>query len=101
MVRGGRDEAPEPRSDVSFRLDHKRGNFKVATGSRVMQRGALTEGKQKNKLAQKEFRFIKTTIMIRGGIYPLSFASISALHCSKRRVISRWPFATEECSAVH
>ena len=27
-----------------------------------MQWGVLTEGKQKNELAQKEFRFIKTTI---------------------------------------
>ena len=57
--------------DVSFRLDQKTGNFKVATGSRVMQRGALTEGKQKNKLAQKEFRFIKTTIMIRAAAITL------------------------------
>ena len=60
MVRGGRAEAPVPRSDVGFRLDQKTGNFKAAMGSRVMQWGILTEGKQKNKLAQKEFRFIKT-----------------------------------------
>jgi hypothetical protein len=32
-----------------------------------MQWGALTEGKQKIELAQKEFRFIKTIIIIRGG----------------------------------
>jgi hypothetical protein len=44
-----------------------------------MQWGFLTEGKQKNELAQKEFRFIKTIIIIRGGNYPLFFASISAL----------------------
>jgi hypothetical protein len=91
MVRGGRAEAP-PRSDVSFRLDQKTGNFKVAKLSRVMQWSVLTEGKQKNELAQKEFRFIKTTItIIRGGNYPVVFASISALHCSKRRQTSRWP----------
>ena len=99
MVRGGRAEAPVPRSDVSFRLDQKTGNFKVAMVSRVMQWSALTEGKQKNKLAQKEFRFIKSIIIIiiiiREGNYPLSFASISALHCSKRRVISRWPREAE------
>ena len=59
MVRGGRAEAHAPRSDVSFRLDQKTGNFKVAKNSRGMQWGALTEGKQKNELAQKEFRFIK------------------------------------------
>ena len=58
MVRGGRAEAP-PRSDVSFRLDQKTGNFKVAMGSRPMQWGALTEGKQTNELAQTLFRFIK------------------------------------------
>ena len=29
-----------------------------------MQWGPLTEGKQKNELAQKEFRFIKTMIII-------------------------------------
>ncbi len=101
MVRGGRAEAPGPRSDVSFRLDQKTGNFKVATVSRVMQWGVLTEGKQKNELAQIEFRFIKTIKMIiRGGNYMSSFASISALHCSKRRAISRWPWPTERCSGV-
>ena len=63
MVRGGRAEAPVPRSDVSFRLDQKTGNFKVAMVSRLMQWGGLTEEKQKNQLSQKEFRFIKTIIM--------------------------------------
>ena len=101
MVRGGRAEAPLPRSDVSFRLDQKTGNFKVAIHSRVMQWSALTEGKQKNELAQKEFRFIKTIIIIRGGNYPLFFASISALHCSKRRVTSRWPLIAEHISGVY
>jgi hypothetical protein len=100
MVRGGRAEAHGSRSDVSFRLDQKTGNFKAATGSRPMQWGALSEGKQKDELAQKEFRFIKTMIIIRGGNYLLVFASISALHCSKRRQISRWPLRAEECSGV-
>jgi hypothetical protein len=89
MVRGGRAEAPVPSSDVSFRLDQKTGNVKVAIGSRAMQRSASTEEKQKNELAQKEFRFIKTIIKIRGGNYKMFFASISALHCSKRRQTSR------------
>ena len=90
MVRGGRAEAPGPRSDVSFRLDQKTGKFKVAIPSRLMKWGPLTEGKQKNELAQKEFRFIKTIITTkRGGNYPMAFASISALHCSKRRQTSR------------
>jgi hypothetical protein len=91
MVRGGRAEAPVPRSDVSFRLDQKTANFKVAFVSRQMQWSVLTEGKQKNELAQKEFRFIKTIIIIRGDNYLQFFASISALHCSKRRQTSRWP----------
>jgi hypothetical protein len=91
MVRGGRAEAPVHRSDVSFRLDQKTGNFKAAMESRVMQWSFLTEGKQKIELAQKEFRFIKTITIIRGGNYLQSFASISALHCSKRRVTSRRP----------
>ena len=69
MVRGGRAEAPVPRSDVSFRLDQKTGNFKAAIVSRPMQWGPLTAGKQKNELAQKEFRFIKTIIIIKGGNY--------------------------------
>ena len=69
MVRGGRAEAPVPRSDVSFRLDQKTGNFKVATDSREMQWSALTEGKQKSQLAQTEFRSIKTIIVISGGNY--------------------------------
>ena len=63
MVRGGRAEAPVPRSDVSFRLDQKTGNFKAAIGSRVMQWSALTEEKQKNQLSQPDFHFIKTIIM--------------------------------------
>jgi hypothetical protein len=63
MVRGGRAEAPVPRSDVSIRLDQKTGNFKMAIESRFMQWGLLTEEKQKNQLSQKEFRFIKTIIM--------------------------------------
>ncbi len=67
MVRGGRAEAPGPRSDVGFRLDQKTGNFKAVTGSRVMQWSELTEEKKKNELAQKEFRFIQTIIIIRGG----------------------------------
>jgi hypothetical protein len=69
-----------------------------------MQWGELTEGKQKNELAQKEFRFINTIIIIiiiRGGNYPMSFASISALHCSKRRQTSRWPLEADQCSGVH
>jgi hypothetical protein len=64
MVRKGRAEAPVLRSDVSFRLDQKTANFKVAIESSQMQRSAKTERKQKNELAQTEFRFIKTTIMI-------------------------------------
>ena len=80
------------RLHISVALQQKTANFKVAPHSRVMQWSALTEGKQKNELAQTEFRFIKTIIVIiRGGNYLLLFASISALHCSKRRVISRWP----------
>ena len=103
MVRGGRAAAPAPRSEVSFRLDQKTGNFKVAMHSRPMQGSVLTEGKQKNELAQTQFRFIKTItiIIIRGGNYKLSFASTSALHCSKRRVISRWSFKAETCNGVH
>jgi hypothetical protein len=62
MVRGRRAEAPGLRSDVSFRLDQKTGNFKAAIGSRAMQWSVLAE-KQKNQLAQAELRFIKT-IMI-------------------------------------
>jgi hypothetical protein len=92
MVRGGRAEAPVPSSDVSFRLDQKTDNFKAATESRPMQWSALTEGKQKNELAQTKFCFIKTITIIRGGNYPLLFASISGLHCNKRRVISKWPY---------
>ena len=101
MVRGGRAEAPVPRSDVSVRLDQKTGNFKVAGVSREMQWSVLTEGKKKNELAQTEFRFIKTIIVIiRGGNYLSVFAPISALHCSKRRVTSRWPCEAERCSGV-
>jgi hypothetical protein len=91
MVRGGRAEALGPRSDVSFRLDQKTDNFKVTMPSREMQWSLLPEGRQKNELAQTEFRFIETIIIIKGGNYLPFFASISALHCSKRRVTSRRP----------
>jgi hypothetical protein len=36
----------------------------VAIASRAMQRSLLPEEKQKNELAQKEFRFIKAIIII-------------------------------------
>ncbi len=101
MVRGGRAEAPVPRSDVSFRLDQKTANFKAAFESRLMQWSGLTEEKQKIQLAQTEFRFIKTKIIIREGNDMMSFASTSALHCSKRRVTSRWPLRAESCSGVY
>jgi hypothetical protein len=101
MVRGGRAEAPVPRSDVSFRLDQKTGNFKAAIASRLMQWGQLTEEKHKNELANKtEFRFIKTITKIRRGNYLSFFACTSALHCSKRRQTSKWPPAAEQCSGV-
>ena len=71
MVRGGRAEAPLPHSDVSFRLDQKTANFEVTMVSRPMQWSPLTEEKEKNQLAQTEFRFIKTIIItiiiIKGG----------------------------------
>jgi len=54
MVRGGRAELflATPRSDVSFRLDQKTANFKVAIESRLVQWSDLTEENQKNELAQ-------------------------------------------------
>jgi hypothetical protein len=71
MVRGGRAEAPVHRSDVSFRLDQKTANFKAKafSESRAMQWSPSTEEKQKNQLAQTEFRFIKTIMMMMGGNY--------------------------------
>ncbi len=39
----------------------------------------MTEERQKNEIAQTEFRFIKTITIIRGGNYVMSSASISAL----------------------
>jgi hypothetical protein len=101
MAREERAKAPVPRSDVSFRLDQKTGNFKGAKHGSLMQWSGSTEGKQKNELAQTEYRFIKTIIIIRGGNYPIAFAFTSALHCSKRRQISRWPWRAELCSGVH
>ena len=94
------------RVHISIALQQKTANFKVALPSREIQWSVLTEEKQTNQLAQKEFRFIKTIktiiiIIIRGGNYLLLFASISALHCSKRRVTSRWPSKADQCSGVH
>jgi hypothetical protein len=105
MVRGERAEAPGPRSDVSFRLDQKTGNFKVAVDSRAMQWSAVTEGKQKNQLAQTEFHFIKTITIIMGG----QLLAVLRLHISvvlqqktanfKAAIASRvlqWSVLTEE-----
>ena len=64
MARGGRAGAPGPRSDVSFRLDQKTANFKVALDDRAMQWRFSTEEKQKNELAQNDFCFIKTITII-------------------------------------
>jgi hypothetical protein len=61
---------------------------------------AFTEEKQKNERAQTEFRFINTITIIRGGNYPSATASVSALHCSKRRQTSRWPSPAAITSAV-
>jgi hypothetical protein len=55
MVRGGRAEAPAPRSDVSSRLNQKTANFKAAIPRRTMQWSKLAEEKQKNQFAQTEF----------------------------------------------
>ncbi len=82
------------RLHISVALQQKTGNFKMAMPSRAMQWSALTEEKQANELSQTEFRFITITIMW-GGNYSPSFASTSALHCSKRRATSRWPFSAE------
>jgi hypothetical protein len=46
------------RPHISVALQQKTANFKAAIGSRAIQWSALTEGKQKNELAQKEFRFL-------------------------------------------
>jgi hypothetical protein len=64
--RGGKAEAPGPRSDISFRLDQKTANFKVAIGNRAMQWRVSTEEKQKNELAQNDFCFIKTITITMG-----------------------------------
>ncbi len=54
MVRGGRAESHVPRSDVSFRLDQKTANFKIASASRALQCSfSRPEEKQKHELAQK------------------------------------------------
>ena len=45
---------------ISVALQQKTANFKVAVASRQMQWSFVTEGQQKNELAQKEFHFIKT-----------------------------------------
>ncbi len=104
MVRVERAEALGPRSDVSFRIDQKTGNFKAAILSLAMQWSVLTEENQKNELAQTELRFTKTIITITGGNYPWPIAPImmiSALHCSKRRQTSRRPFSKDRCSGVN
>jgi hypothetical protein len=64
MVRGKRAEALVNCSDITFRLDKKTANFKVASSSRHMQWSLLTEEHHKIELVHTEFRFMKTTITI-------------------------------------
>jgi hypothetical protein len=73
MVRGGRAEAPAPRSDVSFRLYQKTGNFKTAIGNRAMQWSVSTEEKQKNYIAQIQFHLIKTITIMRASVTTYEF----------------------------
>jgi hypothetical protein len=83
------------RLHISVALQQKTANFKVAIANRPMQWSVLTEEKQKNQLARTEFQLIKNNNSKGGGNYPASFASTSALHCSKRRQTSRWPLRAE------
>ena len=54
---------------ISVALQQKTANFNVAVVSRHVQWSDLSEGKQKNKLSQIEFRLLKTIIIIiRGAI---------------------------------
>jgi hypothetical protein len=57
-----------PRLHISVALQQKTANFKVAFGSRMMQWSVVTEEKQKNELAQAQFRCINTQTIIRGAI---------------------------------
>jgi hypothetical protein len=70
----GRQLPDGPSSDVSFRLDQKTGNFKVAFDSRDVQWSSLTEEKQMNQLAQKDLRIIKTIIIIKAGAITSCFS---------------------------
>ena len=60
MVKGVRAEAPGLRCDVSFRLDQKTANVKVAIGSTAMQRSVSTE-KQKNDTCAKRVSLHKNS----------------------------------------
>ena len=103
IINKGRQLLAVRRIHISSGINGITATFQVAFTSTVMQAVKFifkTEGK--NELAQTEFRFIKTIIVIiRGGNYLSFFASISALHCSKRRQISRRPFQADQCSGVY
>jgi hypothetical protein len=49
---------------ISVALQQKAANFKVALASRKMQWSTVAEEKQKNQLAQTEFHFIRTIIIM-------------------------------------
>ncbi len=55
MVRKGRAEALVCRSDVSFRLDQKTGNFKAAFNDGQMQGGEFTEKIKSVNLRKQSF----------------------------------------------
>ncbi len=88
---------PLPRSDVSFRLDQKTANLRVATVSSLNQWSVTTEGKQKKSTCANRVSLQKNNNnhSVRRGRYRSVLASILALHCSKKRQISRWPWPAE------
>jgi hypothetical protein len=77
------------RFNISVALEQKTANFKVANGSSVEQWSVLTEEKEMSQLAKTNWFLKKNNNNKGGGKYSWSFASTSALHCSRRREIFR------------
>ena len=91
-----------PSPHVSFRLDQKTANFKVATESRPNQWSVSTEGKQKKSTCANRVSLQKNNNnnSVRRVNYWKFSASILALHCSKKRQTSSWPRPAAQCKGV-
>ncbi len=89
------------RLHISVALQQQTASFKVAFGSRKMQWSATTEQQRNESTCTYRVWLQKNTNNHQGkGNHSIAFASTSALHWSKSRDASSWPWTAHKCSGV-